>query len=200
MIAPHRETADALVDAPHGIPLVAVEAGPVGRSRWSRSTSSPARRRRLGTCSTSGTRRCGTSPDRLDWLESGSGSRAGGATLEAGGRQDPGAAGWRLERARRLRARPQAQSARRASPAIFVANDQMALGVLRAMHEAGREIPAEVSVVGFDDIPEAPYFTPPLTTVRQDFNEVGSRSAAAAAARRSRPARACRRAHSCSRS
>jgi len=60
--------------------------------------------------------------------------------------------------------------------AVFVANDQMALGVLRAMHESGRSIPGEVSVVGFDDIPEAPYFTPPLTTVRQDFGEVGSRS------------------------
>ena len=60
--------------------------------------------------------------------------------------------------------------------AVFVANDQMALGLLRAMHEAGRRIPDELSVVGFDDIPEAPYFTPPLTTVRQDFGEVGSRS------------------------
>ena len=57
--------------------------------------------------------------------------------------------------------------------AIFVGNDQMALGVLRALHEAGLEIPRQVSVVGFDDIPEAPYFTPPLTTVRQDFAEVG---------------------------
>ena len=60
--------------------------------------------------------------------------------------------------------------------AIFVANDQMALGVLRALHEAGREIPRQVSVVGFDDIPEAAYYTPPLTTVRQDFREIGSRS------------------------
>jgi len=60
--------------------------------------------------------------------------------------------------------------------AIFVANDQMALGVLRAMHEAEREIPEDVSIVGFDDIPEAPYFTPPLTTIRQDFDELGSRS------------------------
>ena len=59
---------------------------------------------------------------------------------------------------------------------MFVANDQMALGVLRALHEAGRRIPEDVSVVGFDDIPEAPYFTPPLTTVRQDFGELGSRS------------------------
>jgi len=60
--------------------------------------------------------------------------------------------------------------------AIFVANDQMALGVLRAMHEHGRRVPQDVSVVGFDDIPEAPFFLPPLTTVRQDFDEVGSRS------------------------
>ena len=60
--------------------------------------------------------------------------------------------------------------------AIFVANDQMALGVLRALHLAGREVPGDVSLVGFDDIPEARYLTPPLTTVRQDFDEVGRRS------------------------
>jgi DNA-binding LacI/PurR family transcriptional regulator len=60
--------------------------------------------------------------------------------------------------------------------AVFVANDQMALGLLRAMHEAGRAVPGEVSVVGFDDVPEAAYFTPPLTTVRQDFMEVGRQS------------------------
>ena len=59
--------------------------------------------------------------------------------------------------------------------AIFAANDQMALGVLRAMNEAGRDIPGEVSVVGFDDIPEAAYFSPPLTTIRQDFDEMGTR-------------------------
>ena len=57
--------------------------------------------------------------------------------------------------------------------AVFVANDQMALGVLRSLSEAGRRVPQDISVVGFDDIPEAAYFTPPLTTVRQDFNEMG---------------------------
>ena len=61
---------------------------------------------------------------------------------------------------------------------MFVANDQMALGALRALHEAGHEIPRQVSVVGFDDIPEAQYFTPPLTTVRQDFAEIGRRALA----------------------
>ncbi|GLU46338.1 LacI family transcriptional regulator [Nocardiopsis ansamitocini] len=60
--------------------------------------------------------------------------------------------------------------------ALFVANDQMALGVLRALAEAGRRVPEDVSVAGFDDIPEAEFFTPPLTTVFQDFAEVGRRS------------------------
>jgi DNA-binding LacI/PurR family transcriptional regulator len=62
--------------------------------------------------------------------------------------------------------------------AIFVANDQMALGVLRALNEAGRRVPEDVSVVGFDDIPEAAFFTPPLTTVRQDFLKMGERGLA----------------------
>jgi DNA-binding LacI/PurR family transcriptional regulator len=57
--------------------------------------------------------------------------------------------------------------------AVLVANDQMALGLLRRLHEAGREVPRDLSLVGFDDIPEASYFTPPLTTVRQDFPELG---------------------------
>ncbi|MDA8372224.1 MAG: LacI family DNA-binding transcriptional regulator [Nocardiopsaceae bacterium] len=60
--------------------------------------------------------------------------------------------------------------------AIFVANDQMALGTLRSLGESGVRVPEDVSVVGFDDIPEAEFFTPPLTTVSQDFSEVGQRS------------------------
>jgi DNA-binding LacI/PurR family transcriptional regulator len=60
--------------------------------------------------------------------------------------------------------------------AVFCANDHMALGLLRALHEAGRRVPDDISVVGFDDIPEASYFTPPLTTVRQDFGQLGRRS------------------------
>ncbi|MFI5937663.1 LacI family DNA-binding transcriptional regulator [Actinoplanes sp. NPDC051494] len=59
--------------------------------------------------------------------------------------------------------------------AIFAANDQMALGVLRALHERGRAIPGEVSVVGFDDLADSHAFFPPLTTVHQDFAEVGRR-------------------------
>ena len=60
--------------------------------------------------------------------------------------------------------------------AVFAGNDQMALGVLLALHEAGRRVPDDVSVVGFDDIPEAAFLTPPLTTVHQDFTDVGARA------------------------
>ncbi|MFI7587132.1 LacI family DNA-binding transcriptional regulator [Spongisporangium articulatum] len=63
--------------------------------------------------------------------------------------------------------------------ALFVGNDPMALGVLRALREHGRDVPGDISVVGFDDIPEAEYFSPPLTTVRQPFEEVGRRSLSA---------------------
>lgn len=57
--------------------------------------------------------------------------------------------------------------------AIFAANDQMALGVIRALHERGVAVPGDVSVVGFDDMEEAGSFWPPLTTVHQHFDEVG---------------------------
>jgi DNA-binding LacI/PurR family transcriptional regulator len=56
--------------------------------------------------------------------------------------------------------------------AIFVGNDQMAVGVLRALDVAGRRVPDDVSVVGIDDIPEAEFLSPPLTTVRQDLGLV----------------------------
>jgi DNA-binding LacI/PurR family transcriptional regulator len=65
---------------------------------------------------------------------------------------------------------------RRELTAVFCANDQMALGLLRALSESGLRVPDDVSVVGFDDIPEAAYLIPPLTTVRQDFKAVGHRA------------------------
>jgi len=60
--------------------------------------------------------------------------------------------------------------------AVFVANDQMAIGVLHAFAEAGRSVPGDISVVGFDDIPESRYLIPALTTVRQDFHAIGQRA------------------------
>lgn len=57
--------------------------------------------------------------------------------------------------------------------AIVVSNDQMALGAMRRLEELGIGVPHDMSVVGFDDIPESAYFSPPLTTVRLDFDTQG---------------------------
>ena len=59
---------------------------------------------------------------------------------------------------------------------VFCANDHMALGLLRALSERRIRVPADISVVGFDDIPESEFFLPPLTTMRQDFGELGRRA------------------------
>jgi DNA-binding LacI/PurR family transcriptional regulator len=58
--------------------------------------------------------------------------------------------------------------------ALFVANDQMSLGCVHALSEQGLRVPEDVSIVGFDDIPEAEHFAPPLTTMRQDFRQLGT--------------------------
>lgn len=58
--------------------------------------------------------------------------------------------------------------------AIFSANDYMALGLMHAFRLRGIRVPERVSIVGFDDLPETPYYSPPLTTVRQDFDLLGA--------------------------
>lgn len=57
--------------------------------------------------------------------------------------------------------------------AVFVSNDQMALGVLQAAHELGLRVPEDLGVIGFDNIPEASYFYPPLSTVRHKLTDQG---------------------------
>jgi DNA-binding LacI/PurR family transcriptional regulator len=55
--------------------------------------------------------------------------------------------------------------------AVFAAGDEMAIGLIHALREAGRRVPEDISVVGFDGNPVFAYVTPPLTTVRQPFDE-----------------------------
>lgn len=67
--------------------------------------------------------------------------------------------------------------------AVFAANDQSALGAIRAFADAGRAVPQDISIVGFDDIADAADYRPPLTTVRQDFDRLGELAVGALIAR-----------------
>lgn len=67
--------------------------------------------------------------------------------------------------------------------ALFAANDQMALGALRALSDRGRRVPDDVAVVGFDDVADAADYRPPLTTIRQDFDALGAAAIDALVAR-----------------
>ncbi|MBI9052102.1 MAG: substrate-binding domain-containing protein [Anaerolineaceae bacterium] len=58
--------------------------------------------------------------------------------------------------------------------AIFAANDQMALGVLQYAYQNGLNIPRDIAIVGFDDLAESGFFTPSLTTIRQDQHQLGT--------------------------
>lgn len=60
--------------------------------------------------------------------------------------------------------------------ALLVANDQMALGAMQALHQMGVAVPAEISVVGYDDTADSAWYQPPLTTVRQDMRQLGESS------------------------
>ena len=61
--------------------------------------------------------------------------------------------------------------------ALFAMNDRMAIGAIRALRERGARVPQDISVIGFDDLPLASYFDPPLTTMRQDMFGIGREAA-----------------------
>ena len=174
VIAPQETAARALLRIPAGVPLVALEAGPTdvvpvaSIDQFAGATAATAHLLDLGHRSVAHVAGPG------DWLEAQQRVAGWRATLEAAGAPvpEPLAGDWSPRSGYEI---GQTLAADTDLTAVFVANDQMALGVLRALHEAGRRIPADVSVVGFDDVPEAPYFTPPLTTIRQDFGEMGHR-------------------------
>ncbi len=74
------------------------------------------------------------------------------------------------------RAGYQLQALKRLPDAVFAANDMMAIGCLFALNEAGLQVPRDIALVGFDDIPTARFITPPLTTVRVRMTDMGSRA------------------------
>ncbi len=174
VIAPTLASRDALTDIPSDFAVVAVEAGPdasIPVASVDQAAGAAAATRHLLSL---GHKSVWHIAGPAHWKEAEKRIDGWRMTLEAAGAHVPPLlrGDWTprsgYEQAQRLLEIPE-------MTAVFVANDQMALGLLRALHEAGRRAPHDLSVVGFDDIPEAGYFIPPLTTVRQDFAELGRR-------------------------
>ena len=175
IIAPQVAASQAVLHVPPDMPVVCVEAGPreaVPVVSVDQLAGAAAATRHLLDL---GHRTVWHVAGPEDFLEARQRIAGWRATLEAAGAQAPPlvSGDWSARSGYEL---GQRLVTVRAMTAVFVGNDQMALGILRALHEVGREVPRELSIVGFDDIPEAQYFTPPLTTVRQDFNEMGRKS------------------------
>lgn len=175
VIAPQRQAVEALASVPGDVPVVAVEGGQAPDLPIvcvDQAEGATAVTRHLLSL---GHRTVWHVAGPLDWLEAEARLEAWRTTLEDAGAPvpEPLCGDWSprsgYEAGRQLAGRDDVT-------AVFVANDQMALGLLRAFREAGIDVPGQVSVAGFDDVPEAEFFPPPLTTVRQDFAEVGRRS------------------------
>jgi DNA-binding LacI/PurR family transcriptional regulator len=175
VVSPLADAAEALLHAPTDVPLVAAEAGPpvgVPVVEVDQVSGAAAATRHLLEL---GHEHIWHVAGPEEFLESRLRIEGWRGALQAAGHAapEPLVGDWSprsgYEIGRRL-------AAERSLSAIFDANDQMALGTIRALREAGRDVPRDVSIVGFDDIPEAAYFVPPLTTVRQDFDEMGRRS------------------------
>lgn len=175
VIAPHESAVDGLRALTFEVPVVAVEGGVGGGAPVVAVDQHVGATRATQHLLSLGHETVWHIAGPSDWLEASARMEAWRATLRDAGRATPPVliGDWS---ARSGYEHGRALAADEGVTAIFAANDQMALGVLRACHEAGREIPGDISVIGFDDVPEAGYFTPPLTTVRQDFAEVGRRS------------------------
>jgi DNA-binding LacI/PurR family transcriptional regulator len=174
VVAPQRSAARALDDLPIGVPAVAVEGGYADGVPVVSVDQADGARQAVEHLLELGHETVWHVAGPATWLEAEARVTAWRQTLTAAGRNVPELirgdwsplsgyqAGQQLAHVEGL-------------TAVFVANDQMALGLLRAFAELGVKVPDQVSVIGFDDIPEAEFFSPPLTTVRQDFGEVGRR-------------------------
>lgn len=170
-IAPTASANEALAEVPAGVPLVTVDGDPA------RSTSLVTVDQAWGAYSATknmleyGHTTVWHVSGPADWFDSAGRVRGWQEALEEAGAEVPPplAADWSASsgyQAGLMLARMPEVTA------IFAANDHLALGILRAMYERGRNVPHDVSVVGFDDVPEAEFFIPPLTTIRPDFDEV----------------------------
>ncbi|MET8432935.1 LacI family DNA-binding transcriptional regulator [Streptomyces sp900116325] len=178
-IAPQRSAVDALSRLRHPFPVVTVGGGPGVDTPCVTVDNHKGATLATGHLLAAGHRKVWHLAGPEDWQESADRAAGWRATLEAAGIEPPLVVHGDWSPLSGYRAGQElAGWVGRGLTAVFVANDQMALGLLRALREAGVRTPQDVAVVGFDDIPESEFFAPPLTTVRQDFATVGQHSIA----------------------
>lgn len=175
LIAAHRGALEAIRGIELGVPLVAVESSgrlgfhSVSIDQYQGAVVATTHLIELGHRSIL---HLAGPEDSMDATERVRGWRA---ALSAHGlvAREPAVGDWSPGSGYRLGQALAAEYAVEGFTALFAANDQMALGAMHALSRHGIRVPNDVSVVGFDDIPEAEHFTPPLTTIRQDFAELG---------------------------
>jgi DNA-binding LacI/PurR family transcriptional regulator len=170
-IAPTASAAEALAEVPAGMPLVTVDGDPDRPTPLVTVDQFAGAHQATRHLLEAGHQTVWHVSGPPDWFDSDGRVRGWRHALERQGLEEPPlvAADWSAAagyKAGQMLARmPECT-------AVFAANDHLALGILRAMYERGRHVPTDVSVVGFDDVPEAAYFIPPLTTMRPDFSAV----------------------------
>ncbi len=177
VIAPVVSANEAIDDVPADLPFVAIDGDPARPHQVVTVDQGLGARLATEHLLAAGHETVWHVSGPSEWFDSAHRVRGWREALEAAGAEVPPviAADWTLEAgysAGRMLARiPEAR-------AVFAANDHLALGIMKALREAGRGIPDDVSIVGFDDIPESAYLTPALTTVRPDFDAVAGQAAA----------------------
>lgn len=161
------------VAPPSGLPTVAVEADSTPGVPTARLDQRHGVTRAVEHLVTLGHRRIDHVPGPQDWPEARERLAGWRAALAAHGLAEPpvGTGDWTAAAGHRW---GRAHAADPAVTAVVAANDEVAVGILRACSELGVAVPEQLSVVGFDDIPLAAWLIPGLTTVRQDFDALGS--------------------------
>ncbi|KHK99895.1 transcriptional regulator [Microbacterium mangrovi] len=166
LIAAHERTVAALAARTPGVPVAALHTGPGAEQQAAGAALAVEHLAALGH------RRIVRIAGPADWLEEG--ARAAGfanALAVRGLRAGPGWSGdWSAASGSAVAAGVAAAVRGSAGPtAVVVANDQMALGLMAGLASAGLDLPGEVSIVGFDDTPDAAFYRPALTTIRLDL-------------------------------
>jgi DNA-binding LacI/PurR family transcriptional regulator len=173
VIAPVASAGPALAKLPGDVPLVTIDGDPASSSTLVTVDQVAGARAATDHLLAQGHRTVWHIAGPADWFDAAGRAQGWEAALHEAGREVPplltgdwsAASGYR--NGQLLARLPEAT-------AVFTANDHIALGLLRALNEHGRRVPADVSIVGFDDVPEAGFYNPPLTTIRPDFDAVAA--------------------------